>query len=253
MTFLILLMFIVFNFMYASVALAGAVILDNNGPDTYSTGKWRFTLDGNPYGNHSLHSTQSNATYTYKISVPEPGEYQVLAWWIDMPEAVTNVPYTIRHQDGSSTVTVNQKLNSGMWNPLGTWQFDKAATITITSNGNGRTSADAIMLSPVTGNNLNDFDNAKYLMQNGTIALNWIAPVARSDDSPLLMSEIAGFIIYYGNSSGNYANMVTVNDSYRTSTTINGLPAGTYYLVMTTRDTEGRESTYSSEISKVVH
>ena len=170
-----------------------------------------------------------------------------------MPEAVTDVPYTIRHQDGSSTITVNQQMNGGKWNPLGSWQFDKAATITITSSGNGRTSADAIMLSPVTGSNLNDFDNTKYLTQNGTMTLNWIAPVARSDGSPLLMREIAGFIVYFGNSSGNYAGMVTVNDSYGTSTTINGLPAGTYYLVMTTRDTEGRESAYSSEISKIVH
>ena len=47
--------------------------------------------------------------------------------------------------------------------------------------------------------------------------------------------------------------MLNVDDGYATSATIADLQVGTYYLVVTTRDNEGRESGDSGEAEKVVN
>ena len=81
---------------------------------------------------------------------------------------------------------------------------------------------------------------------SGSVNLSWVAPVERTDGTALALSEIAGYTVYYGTSKGNYPDSLSVNDISATSVTVTDLPIGTYYLVMTTRDTDGRESGYSS-------
>ena len=80
----------------------------------------------------------------------------------------------------------------------------------------------------------------------GSVNLSWIAPVARTDETALALSEIAGYTVYYGTSMGNYSDSLIINDGSATVVTITDLPVGIYYLVLTTRDTDGRESEYSS-------
>jgi hypothetical protein len=71
--------------------------------------------------------------------------------------------------------------------------------------------------------------------------------VARADGSALALSEITGYTVYYGTSSGNYPNSLPINDGSATSATITNLTLGTYYVVVTTRDSGGRESSHSGE------
>lgn len=87
---------------------------------------------------------------------------------------------------------------------------------------------------------------------NGNFTVSWTAPVARSDGNPLAMSEIAGYTLYYGDSANNYSQSLDINDAYTNSVTVSELTAGTYYVVLTTRDADGRESAYSDMVSKVV-
>ena len=84
------------------------------------------------------------------------------------------------------------------------------------------------------------------------VSLSWIAPSAREDDNPISLSEIAGYKIYYGTTQGNYNNSVNVNDSAAEGYTLNGLSSGTYYFAVTTKDTEGRESQFSSVVQIVI-
>jgi hypothetical protein len=88
--------------------------------------------------------------------------------------------------------------------------------------------------------------------QTGSASLSWAAPTARSDGTPLSMSEIAGYTLYYGSSAGNYSTSVDINDPFTTSITVTDLPVGTYYFVMTARDTDGQESGYSSVAQRQV-
>jgi hypothetical protein len=89
--------------------------------------------------------------------------------------------------------------------------------------------------------------------QTGSILLNWTPPVARADGSALALSEISGYTVYYGGSAGSYPNALNINDGSATSATISNLPPGTYHMVVTTRDSAGRESSHSQEAVKVLN
>ncbi len=63
--------------------------------------------------------------------------------------------------------------------------------------------------------------------------------------------NIAGYNLYYGTASHNYTTKVSAGNS--TSATASGLNAGaTYYFAVTSYDTSGLESGYSSEVTYAV-
>jgi len=98
------------------------------------------------------------------------------------------------------------------------------------------------------GNEIVDIDDSSTIAAEAQ-TLNWAAPVAREDESPIAMSEIAGYRVYFGTETGNYTQSIEVNDAYIDAITLDELnTAGTYYIVLTTVDTDGRESAYSEEI-----
>ncbi|MDT8453064.1 MAG: fibronectin type III domain-containing protein [Gammaproteobacteria bacterium] len=80
-----------------------------------------------------------------------------------------------------------------------------------------------------------------------TVTVNWTAPVARTDDTPLSLSEITGYRVYYGQASGDYSNQLDINDSSAIEATLDVTP-GLYYFVVTCLDTAGHESVYSEEV-----
>jgi hypothetical protein len=84
------------------------------------------------------------------------------------------------------------------------------------------------------------------------ITLSWIAPVTRSDGTPLSLADIAGYRIYYGKSARRYSHYVEVADGTVQMVTLTDLPMGTNYLVMTTIDVDSRESKYSEMTSLFV-
>lgn len=84
------------------------------------------------------------------------------------------------------------------------------------------------------------------------VSLSWVAPSEREDNTGLDLSEIAGYKIYYGPAQGNYSSSVDINDSSAEGYTFRNFSAGRYYFVVTTFDTEGRESQYSSEVTIVI-
>jgi Putative Ig domain len=90
----------------------------------------------------------------------------------------------------------------------------------------------------------------QVLGSNGGFSLSWTAPVTRSDGSPLSLSDIGGYRVYLGQSSGSYTTMIDVADGSATSTTIDSLAAGTWYVSMSTYDGTGVEGSKSGEIIK---
>lgn len=83
----------------------------------------------------------------------------------------------------------------------------------------------------------------------GEIGVGWDAPTQNVDGSPL--TDLAGFRIYYGDSSGAYANMIEVTDPAAVSHTLS-LLSGSYFIAMTAVDTDGNESAHSNEISRTL-
>jgi len=88
--------------------------------------------------------------------------------------------------------------------------------------------------------------------ESGSVSIGWTAPVMRSNGDALAMNEISGYTVYYGNTAGTYSDSISINDAYTTSATIAELPPGTYYFVVTARDTAGWESEYSNMATKPV-
>ena len=78
------------------------------------------------------------------------------------------------------------------------------------------------------------------------VTISWIAPVEREDGTPISMSEIGGYKVYYGTAQNVYANQVEISGSANMQATLRNLAPGTYYIVITTYDTDGRESAYST-------
>ena len=82
----------------------------------------------------------------------------------------------------------------------------------------------------------------------GEITLAWDAPVTNEDGTPL--TDLAGYKIYYGTSSGNYTEIMDVGNE--TAHQFTGLPDGTeYFFAVTAYDASANESTYSNEVSKI--
>lgn len=76
-----------------------------------------------------------------------PGTYAVYLRWTSDANRASNVPVSIIHADGTSGVTVNQRLNGGAWNPLGSYRFvsGTAGSVTVSNTGtNGYVIADAV-------------------------------------------------------------------------------------------------------------
>ncbi len=83
----------------------------------------------------------------------------------------------------------------------------------------------------------------------GTASLSWVAPTTNVDGTPL--TDLAGYKIYYGTSSGNYTSNINIGNAtnYQVANLTNGL---IYYFAVTASDTSGNESGYSNEASKTI-
>lgn len=82
----------------------------------------------------------------------------------------------------------------------------------------------------------------------GTVNLSWTAPTTNSDGT--VLSDLAGYKVYYGTSSGSYASSVNVGNV--TSYQITLADGSTYYFAVTAYDIYGNESAYSSQAYKYV-
>jgi outer membrane biosynthesis protein TonB len=86
---------------------------------------------------------------------------------------------------------------------------------------------------------------------SGSFILQWTAPVARADGSPLSLADIDRYWIYYGTSAGNYTNKISVSNGSAQTATVSNVPTGSWYVAMSTVDTGGLESGRSAAVIKV--
>jgi PKD repeat protein len=60
----------------------------------------------------------------YYFTVPRTGQYRVFAWWPAASTNTTGARYIVNHAGGSTAYTVNQRMNGGQWNQLGSQPFN---------------------------------------------------------------------------------------------------------------------------------
>jgi fibronectin type 3 domain-containing protein len=78
--------------------------------------------------------------------------------------------------------------------------------------------------------------------------LAWSAPTTNADGSSL--RDLAGYKVYVGTSSRKYTSVQSAGKV--TQFTVGPLPSGTYYFCVTSCDSSGNESTFSTEVSTTV-
>lgn len=79
--------------------------------------------------------------------------------------------------------------------------------------------------------------------------IRWQPPEYNEDGTPA--NDLAGYVIYWGNSSRSYTGSYRINSASTTSWEADITP-GTYYFAMTAFDSEGNESDYSNELLKII-
>ena len=110
-------------------------------------------------GTYCYHEGDTGScTATWRPTINMTASYNVYAWWVDGPNRATNAPYTIYYADiethddcspiviVSETVRVNQQVNGGQWNLLGTYPFADGTSgrVVLSDDANGYVIADAI-------------------------------------------------------------------------------------------------------------
>ncbi|MDA8174663.1 MAG: hypothetical protein M0018_08750 [Nitrospiraceae bacterium] len=112
------------------------------------------------------------------------------------------------------------------------------------------------VLSACAGSSSGNTASAPAALPTGNLAttLSWNVPITNVDKSDL--TDLSGFRIYYGISSGQYGAKINVPLSAcdmsagTCSYQVTGLAAVQYYFVVTALDSYGHESDYSKEVVK---
>lgn len=84
----------------------------------------------------------------------------------------------------------------------------------------------------------------------GQATLSWVAPFENVDGSPL--NDLAGYLVAWGRSSGQYTNEVRVEDPDLTGYVVDDLSEGEWFFAVRAFNEGNIESEYSNEDSKVI-
>ena len=122
--------------------------------------------------------------------------------------------------------------------------------VQLTGCGGGGSSSDSSGASVVATSNSDSSDASAMATSSAT--LKWVAPITRADGASISLANIDGYRVYYGTTEGNYTHRIDVTDSTVEGVVVRDLPAGTNYFVVTTYDTDGRESAYSGVVIKTI-
>lgn len=100
------------------------VIIDNRDPNTESTGTWPVSGGLNPYGADSVYNRTAGQSFSWLFTPSTSGWYEVSMWWTEFTSRSSVTPVEIEHAGGTASLTVNQLINGGIWNTLGTFQYE---------------------------------------------------------------------------------------------------------------------------------
>ncbi len=91
-------------------------------------------------------------------------------------------------------------------------------------------------------------DFSVEVMQVGpaSTTLSWSAPTQNEDGSTL--TDLAGYKIFYGRTSGEYTNVIEIDNPSVTTYVVENLAPATYYFAAKSFNSSGTESAFSGEV-----
>jgi len=84
----------------------------------------------------------------------------------------------------------------------------------------------------------------------GSATLSWMPPTRNTDGS--VLTNLAGYRVYWGSAAGNYTSSITLNTAGLTSYVVENLAPGTYYFAVSALNSGGVESVLSNTASKTI-
>jgi RHS repeat-associated protein len=126
------------------------LVVDNHDAATAVAGNWGTAGpgDGHEGFDYRLHGAGTGSdTFTWNVDVPRNGKYEVFVRYAPTATA-TDATYTVEHDGGSETKTVDQTQSAGEWVSLGSFGYaeDAIKKITLSDKANGTVVADAVRL-----------------------------------------------------------------------------------------------------------
>ncbi len=110
---------------YTPSASVSLVVDNTNTGFSASSNWWTSTSTAGYYGsNYHCRGTASvSDAATWTVNIPSTGTWQVYAWWTAGTNRAASAPYIVSRSGGTTTVNVNQQINGGKWNLLGSFSL----------------------------------------------------------------------------------------------------------------------------------
>lgn len=238
---------------YSGVVKAspGELILDNTVPGLIimtNQDAWILHQDpaGQNYNGSHLYNRLAGAgqdSVKWLFSVPAAGTYDLYAWWWDGSARPPDVPIVVTHANGTVTNRVDQRVNGGKWNLVGSYSFASNGSVMVTdgfSSGSDAV-ADAIRLvfrsssvpaiepPPLAPSNL-----TATAQSSTRITLTW------QDGS----TDETGFRIERGTNASTFVTIATVSSNLTTYSDTGVVGNLTYYYRVKAYNAWG-DSSYS--------
>jgi hypothetical protein len=139
--------------------MLGGIVVDDSDAEIVgfggaSTSSDKYVLVGY---RHDGDASKGESRARFVPDIPRAGRYQVFIAYPSNPNRATQVPVTIKHADGESTVTLNQRKKPSvneLLEPVGTFRFDagRSGHVEISNKGtSGYVVIDAVQLLEAPG------------------------------------------------------------------------------------------------------
>jgi len=130
------------------------IIVDNTDAGCTFSSPWTVSsgITGFHGTNYAYYSSTSSTTWAkWTPDIPEDGNYRIFMRWAAYSNRPTAAPVEIKHTEGTTTVKVNQTIDGGKWNFLGSYQMTagNANYVKINCSGGINTIADAVLFEKI--------------------------------------------------------------------------------------------------------
>ena len=212
----------------------GSLTVTNDAPAVLPIGVTTVTFSATDAAGNSVSAT---AVVTVTVTAPPPAL------------SFSASPTTI-DQNGSTTLAWDSSDATGC-TASGDWSGSKAVSGSQLVSGLVIDSQFSLVCNG-PGGSVNDTVNVSVVLNStGTALMSWTPPTENQDNTPL--TDLAGYRIYYGVSSGNYSDSIVIDNPGLTSYLIENLASATWYFSMTAVNSRDIESVNSAEVSKSIN
>lgn len=144
-------------------------IIDNTDPGfQILSGTWRTSTSVPGYlGTHYI-TTDDHAgvgQVRWNFTPTQSGIQEIFTRWTALSNRGTAVPFTVTHDGGATTVSVNQELNNGTWMTLGTYSFTAGTSYSVTLTNNSTNANDYVIGDAIKLQNV--FDPSEVWVDDG--------------------------------------------------------------------------------------